>query len=90
MSLDACADLVARGDPDRWQALMAAPVAALLVKRLKERWVLIGVGVLVLSITVDPARDTPEVLARSASDMAASAKWPAFGFLPRRGMLASR
>ena len=28
MSLDACADLVARGDPDRWQALMAAPVAA--------------------------------------------------------------
>lgn len=29
----------------------------------------------ILSITVDPGRDTPEVLARSASDMAASAKW---------------
>ncbi|WP_112309421.1 squalene/phytoene synthase family protein [Pseudogemmobacter bohemicus] len=28
MSLDACAELVSRGDPDRWQALMAAPVAA--------------------------------------------------------------
>ncbi|SEB82453.1 squalene/phytoene synthase family protein [Rhodobacter sp. 24-YEA-8] len=28
MSLDACAALVARGDPDRWQALMAAPVQA--------------------------------------------------------------
>jgi hypothetical protein len=32
--------------------MMAAPVAALLVKRLKERWVLIGVGVLVLSISL--------------------------------------
>ncbi len=28
MSLQACADLVARGDPDRFQAAMAAPVAA--------------------------------------------------------------
>lgn len=32
--------------------MMAAPVAALLVKRLKERWVLIAVGVLVLSISL--------------------------------------
>jgi len=31
--------------------MMAAPVAALLVKRLKERWVLIAVGVLVLAIS---------------------------------------
>ncbi|MBD3765542.1 MAG: squalene/phytoene synthase family protein [Rhodobacterales bacterium] len=28
MSLEACAALVARGDPDRWAALLAAPVAA--------------------------------------------------------------
>lgn len=28
MSLQACADLVARGDPDRFRAVMAAPVAA--------------------------------------------------------------
>lgn len=28
MSLDACADLVARGDPDRFAAVMAAPLAA--------------------------------------------------------------
>ncbi len=28
MSLDACAALVAKGDPDRWAALMAMPVAA--------------------------------------------------------------
>ncbi|MBF9058983.1 squalene/phytoene synthase family protein, partial [Rhodobacterales bacterium HKCCSP123] len=28
MSLQACADLVARGDPDRFRATMAAPVAA--------------------------------------------------------------
>ncbi|MCH1908755.1 sulfite exporter TauE/SafE family protein [Stenotrophomonas acidaminiphila] len=32
--------------------MMAAPVAALLVKRLKERWVLVAVGVLVLSISL--------------------------------------
>ncbi|KAF1015128.1 MAG: hypothetical protein GAK31_02618 [Stenotrophomonas maltophilia] len=32
--------------------MMAAPVAALLVKRLKERWVLIAVGVLVLAISL--------------------------------------
>ena len=32
--------------------MMAAPVAALLVKRVKERWVLIAVGVLVLSISL--------------------------------------
>lgn len=28
MTLDACAALIERGDPDRWQALLAAPVAA--------------------------------------------------------------
>ena len=28
MSLDGCADLVARGDPDRFDALMAMPRAA--------------------------------------------------------------
>lgn len=32
--------------------MMAAPLAALLVKRVKERWVLIAVGVLVLSISL--------------------------------------
>jgi uncharacterized membrane protein YfcA len=32
--------------------MMAAPVAALLVKRVKERWVLVAVGVLVLSISL--------------------------------------
>lgn len=32
--------------------MMAAPVAALLVKRLKERWVLVAVGVLVLGISL--------------------------------------
>jgi len=32
--------------------MMAAPVAALLVKRLKERWVLVAVGVLVLAISL--------------------------------------
>ena len=32
--------------------MMAAPVAALLVKRLKERWVLVAVGLLVLSISL--------------------------------------
>ncbi|MGE4458463.1 MAG: sulfite exporter TauE/SafE family protein [Stenotrophomonas sp.] len=32
--------------------MMAAPVAALLIKRLKERWVLVAVGVLVLSISL--------------------------------------
>ncbi|WP_313230249.1 sulfite exporter TauE/SafE family protein [Stenotrophomonas acidaminiphila] len=32
--------------------MMAAPVAALLVKRLNERWVLVAVGVLVLSISL--------------------------------------
>ncbi|VDC30840.1 squalene/phytoene synthase family protein [Pseudogemmobacter humi] len=28
MTLDACAALIEKGDPDRWQALLAAPVAA--------------------------------------------------------------
>ncbi|RZV98806.1 MAG: phytoene synthase, partial [Rhodobacteraceae bacterium] len=28
MSLQACADIVAKGDPDRFAAAMAAPVAA--------------------------------------------------------------
>ncbi len=28
MSLDACAEIVRRGDPDRWMSLMAGPVAA--------------------------------------------------------------
>ena len=37
--------------PLAWKR-MAAPVAALLVKRVKERWVLIAVGVLVLSISL--------------------------------------
>ena len=32
--------------------MMAAPLAAVLVKRVKERWVLIAVGVLVLSISL--------------------------------------
>lgn len=32
--------------------MMAAPIAAVLVKRVKERWVLIGVGVLVLAISL--------------------------------------
>jgi uncharacterized membrane protein YfcA len=32
--------------------MMAAPVAALLVKRVKERWVLVAVGVLVLAISL--------------------------------------
>lgn len=32
--------------------MMAAPVAAILVKRVKERWVLIGVGVLVMAISL--------------------------------------
>ncbi|MEG0195354.1 MAG: sulfite exporter TauE/SafE family protein [Stenotrophomonas sp.] len=32
--------------------MMAAPVAALLVKRVKERWVLVAVGVLVLGISL--------------------------------------
>ncbi|WP_102946090.1 sulfite exporter TauE/SafE family protein [Stenotrophomonas sp. VV52] len=32
--------------------MMAAPLAAILVKRVKERWVLIAVGVLVLSISL--------------------------------------
>ncbi|MDV3469954.1 sulfite exporter TauE/SafE family protein [Stenotrophomonas sp. C3(2023)] len=32
--------------------MMAAPLAALLVKRVKERWVLIAVGVLVLGISL--------------------------------------
>ncbi len=32
--------------------MMAAPVAAILVKRVKERWVLVAVGVLVLGISL--------------------------------------
>ncbi|WP_448143752.1 sulfite exporter TauE/SafE family protein [Stenotrophomonas bentonitica] len=32
--------------------MMAAPLAAVLVKRVKERWVLVAVGVLVLSISL--------------------------------------
>jgi len=32
--------------------MMAAPLAALLVRRLRERWVLMGVGLLVLSISL--------------------------------------
>ncbi|HCV97581.1 MAG TPA: hypothetical protein DGV23_12625 [Stenotrophomonas sp.] len=32
--------------------MMAAPVAALLVKRVRERWVLVAVGVLVLAISL--------------------------------------
>lgn len=32
--------------------MMAAPVAALLVKKVKERWVLVAVGVLVLAISL--------------------------------------
>ncbi|CAH0195583.1 MULTISPECIES: sulfite exporter TauE/SafE family protein [Stenotrophomonas] len=32
--------------------MMAAPVAAVLVKRVKERWVLVAVGVLVLAISL--------------------------------------
>ncbi|WP_157722966.1 TSUP family transporter, partial [Stenotrophomonas pictorum] len=32
--------------------MMAAPVAALLVKRVRERWVLVAVGLLVLSISL--------------------------------------
>ncbi|HED4876229.1 sulfite exporter TauE/SafE family protein [Stenotrophomonas sp. YIM B13575] len=32
--------------------MMAAPVAAMLVKRVKERWVLVAVGVLVLGISL--------------------------------------
>ncbi|PTS78323.1 sulfite exporter TauE/SafE family protein [Stenotrophomonas sp. HMWF023] len=32
--------------------MMAAPVAAVLVKRVKERWVLVAVGVLVLTISL--------------------------------------
>jgi len=32
--------------------MMAAPVAAVLVKRVKERWVLVAVGVLVLGISL--------------------------------------
>ena len=32
--------------------MMAAPVAAILVKRVKERWVLVAVGVLVLAISL--------------------------------------
>lgn len=32
--------------------MMAAPVAAVLVKRVRERWVLVAVGVLVLSISL--------------------------------------
>ncbi|RRT96506.1 sulfite exporter TauE/SafE family protein, partial [Stenotrophomonas sp. 278] len=32
--------------------MMAAPLAAVLVKRVKERWVLIAVGVLVLGISL--------------------------------------
>lgn len=32
--------------------MMAAPVAAMLVKRVRERWVLIAVGILVLSISL--------------------------------------
>jgi uncharacterized membrane protein YfcA len=32
--------------------MMAAPIAAILVKNVKERWVLIAVGVLVLGISL--------------------------------------
>ena len=32
--------------------MMAAPLAAVLVKRVKERWVLVAVGVLVLAISL--------------------------------------
>ena len=32
--------------------MMAAPLAAVLVKRVRERWVLVAVGVLVLSISL--------------------------------------
>lgn len=32
--------------------MMAAPIAAVLVKRVRERWVMVGVGMLVLSISL--------------------------------------
>ena len=47
--------------------MMAAPVAALLVKRLKERWVLVAVGVLVLGISLfQIGHALPGYLARCA------------------------